>query len=360
MAKTDPTSPSSPIRVGVIAPLSWRVPPRHYGPWERVASLMTEGLVERGVEVTLFASADSQTAGRLEAVCPRPYSEDLTLDPKVWECLHISHAFEMARQGAFDIVHNHYDFMPLSYSGLVPEVPVVTTIHGFSSEKIVPVYEKYSEQPNHYYVSISDADRHPRLKYAATIYHGIEMEGFPFSPEPVDPPYLLFFGRIHPHKGVAGAIAFAREAGLPLKIAGIVQDEAYFEREVVPYLKPGVVDYLGAVGPDDRAALLGGAMVLLHLIHFDEPFGLSVVESMACGTPVLAHARGSMNELIQEGVNGFLMEEGADAREALAKVAALDRAAVRASVQERFSVARMVDAYLALYRHILEPVAGTK
>ncbi|HWL51153.1 MAG TPA: glycosyltransferase family 4 protein [Chthoniobacteraceae bacterium] len=348
---------SSTLRVGVIAPLSWRVPPRHYGPWELVTSLMVEGLVERGVEVTLFASADSQTAGRLEAVCPRPYSEDETLDPKVWECLHISHAFEMARQGAFDIVHNHYDFLPLSYSGLVPEVPVVTTIHGFSSEKIVPVYEKYSERSNHYFVSISNADRHPRLKYAATIYHGIELEAFPFSPVADDPPYLLFFGRIHPDKGVAAAIAFARATGLPLKIAGIVQDEAYFQREVEPYLQPGRVDYLGPVGPDQRASLLGGALVLLHLIHFDEPFGLSVVESMACGTPVLAHARGSMTELIENGVNGFLMKEGADAREALAGVAALDRAVVRASVEERFSVGRMAEAYLALYRRILEPGA---
>src|SRR6476660_2714067 len=158
------------LRVAVLAPISWRVPPRNYGPWEQFASLLTEGLVERGVDVTLFATGDSETAGRLVSIVPRGYSEDPNADPKVSECLHIAHAFE--RAGEFDVIHNSFDFLPLTYSGLV-ETPVLTTIHGFSSEQIVPVFEKYNG--GGYYVAISDADRHERLDYAATIHHGIDL-----------------------------------------------------------------------------------------------------------------------------------------------------------------------------------------
>jgi len=341
-----------PLRIAILAPISWRTPPRHYGPWEAVASSLAEGLVKRGVDVTLFATADSRTAGRLVATAPRPFSEDPSLDPKVWECLHIARAFEHGAAGEFDLLHNHFDFLPLSYSALVPGLPVVTTIHGFSSEAILPVYQRYSGCPGHHYVAISQADRHPSLRYAATIHHGIPP--LPFSPEHRG--YLLFFGRIHPDKGTADAIALARAAGLPLRIAGIIQDEAYFEREVAPLLEPGRVDYLGPVGPDQRAGLLGGAIALLHLIHFDEPFGLSVAEALWCGTPVIAHRRGSMPELIREGESGFLVEEGAATPKLvalLAQAARLDRRAVRASARHRFSVERMVDDYLNLYRRIL-------
>src|SRR5919197_2925024 len=185
----------------MLAPISWRVPPRHYGPWERVVSLLTEGLVERGVDVTLFATADSMTAGGLESVCPRPLMEDRSLEPKVWEGLHIGHAFERARELQFDLIHNHYDFMPLPYTRLV-DIPVVTTIHGFSSERILPVYQRYDDRVA--YVSISDADRRPSLTYVRTVYHGIALEEFTLRERHGD--YLLFFGRIHPDKGVAEAV----------------------------------------------------------------------------------------------------------------------------------------------------------
>jgi len=269
------------MRIAMLAPIAWRVPPRHYGPWERVVWLLTEGLVDRGVDVTLFATADSQTRARLIAVCPRPYEEDPSLDPKVWECLHISEVFE--RAGEFDLIHNHFDFLPLSYSGLV-RTPVLTTIHGFSSERILPVYRKYNRRT--YYVSISNADRHPDLDYVATVYHGIDLESFTLRTEPGD--YLLFFGRMHPDKGAREAIEVARRSGMPLKMAGIIQDRAYFEQEVAPFIDGRQIQYLGSVGPADRDRLLGGAYALLHLINFDEPFGLSVVEAMACGTPVVA------------------------------------------------------------------------
>lgn len=340
---------TAPLRIAILSPISWRTPPRHYGPWEAVASALAEGLVERGVEVTLFATADSQTAGRLVATAPRPFSEDLSLDPKAWECLHIATAFEHAAAGEFDLLHNHFDFLPLSYSALVPELPVVTTIHGFSSEAILPVYQRYSGRPGHHYVAISQANRHPSLRYAATIPHGIAP--LPFSPRHRG--YLLFFGRIHPQKGTADAIHLARAAGVPLRIAGIIQDEDYFQREVAPWLEPGRVDYLGPVGPDQRPDLLGGALALLHLIHFDEPFGLSVAEALWCGTPVIAHRRGSMPELIREGENGFLVEEGEATAALVTRAARLERQRVRASAEGRLSAARMVDDYLRLYRRIL-------
>jgi hypothetical protein len=208
--------------VGVLAPIAWRVPPRHYGPWEQFASLLTEGLVKRGVEVTLFATADSLTRARLVGTAPAGYAEDPTLDAKVWEALHIATVFE--RAGEFDLIHNSFDFLPLSFSRLV-DAPVVTTIHGFSSERIVPVFERYADVGH--YVAISDADRHPRLDYAATIHHGIEMADF--EPGTGHGGYLLFFGRIHPDKGTAEAIEVAERSGVPLVIAGIVQDHAYFD-----------------------------------------------------------------------------------------------------------------------------------
>ncbi len=333
----------------MLAPIAWRVPPRHYGPWERVVSLLTEGLVAAGVEVTLFATADSLTSTRLEAVCPRPYEEDRTLDAKVWEGLHIAHAFE--RANGFDLIHNHFDFLPLCFSDLVT-TPVVTTIHGFSSPRILPVYRRYDRTTH--YVSISNADRYPALSYAATVYHGIDFGEFTLQRDPGD--YLLFFGRIHPDKGAADAVRVAQRSGMPLLLAGIIQDETYFEREIAPHLNEKI-RYLGSVGPDERDKLLGGAYALLHLIHFDEPFGLSMVEAMACGTPIIATRRGSVPEVVQGGLSGFIVEAGdavEEALNALPKVATLERAAVRRYAQGRFEVRHMVAGYLKVYKDILD------
>lgn len=335
------------MRVAMLSPIAWRTPPRHYGPWERVVSLLTEGLVGRGVDVTLFASADSVTSGTLHAVVPRPYEEDKTLDPKVWECLHISELFEMAND--FDLIHNHFDFLPLSYSGLT-KTPVLTTIHGFSSQKILPVYKKYNGKVH--YVSISDADRSPELTYLATVYHGIDIESFTMKDSPGD--YLLFFGRIHPEKGTREAIEIARQAGRDLVIAGVVQDEQYFRREVEPLLDGRRAHFIGSVGPEKRNELLGGGLALLHPISFDEPFGLSVVEANACGMPVIAFPRGSMREIICHGVNGFLVDDVSAAVEAVNRIPEISRRDCRRIVEERFTRDRMVDEYLRLYRQILE------
>jgi glycosyltransferase involved in cell wall biosynthesis len=338
------------LRVGMLAPIAWRVPPLHYGPWERVVSILTEGLVTRGVDVSLFATANSITHARLTAVAPRGYAEDASLDAKVYECLHIAAAFEQASNGKFDILHNHFDFLPLTYSRLV-STPVVTTVHGFSSERILPVYREYNSTTH--LVAISASDRRADLDYAATIHHGIPLDEFTFRAGAGD--YLLFFGRIHPDKGVSEAIEVARRSGQKLVLAGIVQDAEYFRTAVEPFVDGQQIRYVGSVGPAERDALLGGATALLHLIQFDEPFGLSVVEAMATGTPVIAFRRGSMAELIDDGVTGFLVAPGDvdGAVVAVGRIGELDRKAARAHVERHFSAERMVDEYLQLYRRLL-------
>jgi glycosyltransferase involved in cell wall biosynthesis len=334
------------MRVAMLSAISWRTPPRAYGPWELVTSLLTEALVARGVDVTLFATLDSETSGTLAGVAPRGYSEDSHLDPKVWEALHISHLFERASE--FDLIHNQADFMPLIFAHMV-ETPMVTTIHGLSSPKILPVYEKYDKRVH--YVSISNADRAPSLTYAATIHHGIEIERFPFCAEGGES--LLFFGRIHPDKGAGEAIRAARAAGRRLIMCGLIQDEAYHAREVQPFIDDKQVVFRGLVGSDERPSALGRAKALLHLIGFDEPFGLSVIEAMACGTPVIAYRRGSMAELIEDGVTGFLVDSFDEAVEAIGRIGEIDRGACRRAVAESFTLDTMADRYLALYRKLI-------
>lgn len=335
------------MKIAMLSPLSWRTPPRHYGPWENVVSLLTEQLVSMGIEVTLFASGDSITAGKLVSVCKRPYSEDSTIDPKVWECLHISELFKHADE--FDLIHNHYDFLPLSYSDFT-HTPVVTTIHGFSSPAILPVYKKYNNSTH--YVAISEADKSAELDYIATVHHGLDLNQFAYQPKAED--YLLFLGRIHPDKGVHDAIEVARQTGKRLIIAGIVQDENYFKKQIEPCIDGSKVEYIGSVGPEKRQEIMGGAQAMLHLIHFDEPFGLSVVESMACGTPVIAYDRGSMPELIQHDKTGFIVDDLETAVQAVDKINTLDRRACRDDIKKRFTSRHMAHKYVEVYHKILE------
>jgi len=340
------------MRIAMLAPIAWRTPPCHYGPWESVVSLLSEGLIDRGVEVTLFATGDSKTRGKLHAVCAQGYEEDHDIIPKVWESLHISEVFE--RAGDFDLIHNHFDFLPLTYSGLV-ETPVITTIHGFSSPGILPVYQKYNRRVA--YVSISNADRSPELDYIGTIHHGIDLHQFEFQPNPEG--YLLFFGRIHPDKGAREAIEIARKSNKKLILAGIIQDDAYYQEHVEPYLDNVHVSYIGSVGPSRRNQLLGGASALLHPIHFDEPFGLSIIEAMACGTPTIAFNRGSMPELIHHGENGFLVNRCSEAVQCVGQIQEIDRSQCRKTVEQKFTVGRMADEYINVYQKLLEsPLCG--
>jgi glycosyltransferase involved in cell wall biosynthesis len=334
------------LKVAVLAPVAWRTPPRHYGPWEQMASNLTEGLVKAGLEVTLFAAGDSMTKAKLQYVIDAGYEENRNQDAKVVECLHISNLMEQADQ--FDIVHNHFDFLPLTYSGLI-NTPVITTIHGFSSEKIIPVYKKYNA--NTHYVSISNANRHAELQYLSTVYNGIETDQFEFNDSPDD--YLLFFGRIHPDKGTADAIKIANLSGKKLIIAGIIQDQNYFKEQVEPYFNESII-FIGAAGPDKRNELLGNALALLHPIHFEEPFGLSVAEAMTCGTPVIAYNRGSMPELIRDGETGFLVDNIEEAVKAVLKVKEINRLYCRTWAIEKFSAKKMAEDYIALYHQILD------
>lgn len=333
------------MKIAVLSPVAWRTPPRHYGPWEQMASNVTEGLVNAGMEVTLFATADSLTSAKLEAVVHSGYEEDRTQDAKVGECMHISHLMEKAHQ--FDVIHNHFDFLPLTYSRLIP-TPILTTIHGFSSSRIIPVYQNYNATTH--YVSISHSDRRPELDYLATVYNGIRADDFIFTEYPEE--YLLFFGRIHPDKGTAEAIQIARQSKLKLLIAGIIQDQDYFDERVKPFLDEQVV-FLGSAGPEKRSELLGKARALLHPISFDEPFGLSVAEAMLCGTPVIAFDRGAMPELIRHEQTGFLVSTVSGAVEAVHQMGRISRSHCREWALTHFTQEKMVADYLGLYQQIL-------
>lgn len=347
------------MHIAMLAPIAWRTPPRHYGPWENVASLLTEGIVSRGHRVTLYATADSETSATLHAVCPKGYEEDTTLIPKVWECLHISELFEHADAHDYDLIHNHFDFLPLTYTGLT-RIPVLTTIHGFSSPGILPVYKKYNGKVS--YVSISDADRSPELDYIRTIHHGIDIGQFDFEPEPEPEPddYLLFFGRIHPDKGAREAIEIARGCNRKLIMAGIIQDPIYYEQYIAPRIDNEKTVFIGSAGPEARNRLLGKAFALLHPILFNEPFGLSVVESMACGTPVIAFDKGSMPELIEHGSSGFLVKTVDEAITAVSQIPKIERAYCRRCVERHFTTDRMVDEYIEVYKMIVEEFRGLK
>jgi glycosyltransferase involved in cell wall biosynthesis len=332
------------MKVALLGPIAWRTPPKHYGPWEQITSLLAEGLARRGVDVTLFATLDSQTAAALDGVSAHGYAEDDTLDGRVWEALHVSHALE--RSAEFDLMHNHLDWLPLAFSQHC-RTRLVTTIHGFSAPKILPAYQAASSA----YVSISDADRVPELNYCATVHHGIELSRFTFSATGGED--LVVLGRIHPDKGIADAIEIANQAGRRLKIAGPIQDQAYFEERVAPRVDGDKVCYLGSVGPEQRADLLASAAALLHPIAFAEPFGLSVVEAMAAGTPVIAYSKGAMPEVIDEGVTGFLVSDITAAVAAVESAITLHRADIRRTAERRFSADHMVDRYLAIYASLL-------
>lgn len=332
------------MKVALLGPVAWRTPPRHYGPWEQVTSLLAEGLTARGVDVTLFATLDSITSGSLDGVCPRGYADDPSVDGRVWEAMHVAHA--LSRSAEFDLVHNHLDWLPLAFAGHC-RAPLLTTVHGFSGAGILPAYARALSA----YVSISDSDRAPELDYVATVHHGVDLTSLPFNPR--EGHGLVAFGRIHPDKGTRTAIEIARRAELPLTICGIVQDQRYFDEEVVPHIDGEQVKFLGSVGPELRGEILGGAAALLHPIAFDEPFGLSVVESMSCGTPVIAFRRGSMPEVVDPGVTGFLVDTIDEAVSAASRIAEIDRAGCRAQAERRFGVDRMVTSYLRVYRDIV-------
>ncbi len=344
------------LRLAVLAPISRPTPPAGYGPWEQVAGDIAAGMVARGLDVTLFATGDSQTAARLISVAPRGLEEDRGLDAEVFSALHTAAVFERAHE--FDLIHNSFDWKPLTYALATPAPPLLTTIHGFSRPPILAAY--YAAAERSFYCSISDSDRDPGLAYLSTAYNGIDPGAFTFNDRPGD--YLVFLGRFHEEKGAHLAIEIAKRAGVRLKIAAIHQDREYFRTRVEPHIDGDRIQFLGEVERDERDALLGGALALVHMTTRPERFGLVLVEAMACGTPVLGARMGSIPEIVVDGVTGFLCDDVDQAVARVPQLAALDRSACRERVEAEFTVTRMVDRYYEAYRQVLasgSPPAAT-
>jgi mannose-6-phosphate isomerase-like protein (cupin superfamily) len=335
------------MRIAILAPIERQSRPPHESRLQQSVSLLAQGLVRRGIDVTLFGSAGAQQSTDLRVVVRHPYGDSQGLDSAAWEALHISELFERALD--FDLIHNCLGSIPLTYSGMV-ETPVLTTIHGWPLAAGLPIYRKYNHRS--FYVSVSDSARSPELTYTATIHPGIDLEAFPFQERSQD--LLAFIGPIRAETGAREAIEIAQPAGKTLIIAGLSQDEIYFQTQVEPFLDSSEIKYVGALGPHERAELLGKATALLHPITFDEPFSFSAVEANACGTPVIAFARGAMPELITDGQNGFLVKDVTEAVAAVDHLDSLSREECRRIAEERFSAHRMVQDYHQVYARIVE------
>jgi glycosyltransferase involved in cell wall biosynthesis len=334
-------------RIAILAPVAWRTPPREYGAWETVASNITEGLVARGwKDVTLFATKESITKAKLVGWIDKGYEEDKSQIPLVSTCFHISKVMERAHE--FDLIHNNFDYLPLTYLPLI-STPMLTTIHGFSDPDILRVYRDHKDT---YYVSISDSDRDKELPYLATVYNGIDLSNLTFRPTPGDK--LVHYGRIHMDKGTHLAVGLAKKCGKDLIIAGIIQDQQYFEDLVKPHINDTSIRFIGPVNPVQRDALLKEAYAVIHLNTIPERFGLVMAESNAAGVPVIAMDLGSCREVIADGQTGYLVNNVDEAVEAVAKIDSIDRKQCRRRVEEHFTIDRMVSGYEKVYAEIFE------
>jgi glycosyltransferase involved in cell wall biosynthesis len=341
------------MRIAQVAPLFESVPPQGYGGTERIVSYLTNELVRRGHEVTLFASGDSRTLARLVPVVERAsrldaVTHDLLRAEFIRELgLVFSHASD------FDVIHCHVDYLAFPFDDLTP-TPTVHTIHGrLDLPYLVPVYRQFRTVP---LVSISDAQRAPLdplgVRWAGTVYHGLPPDRYAFSPQ--DRGYLAFLGRLAPEKQPDLAIEVARRLGLPLKIAAKIDaaDQEYFDRVISPLLDDPLVEFQGEIGEEAKAAFLGGAKALLFPIDWPEPFGLVMIEAMACGTPVVARPCGSVPEIVADGRTGFLASTLIELVEAVKRLDEIDRAECRRQVEQRFSVSRMTEEYERIYRRL--------
>ncbi|NJO57730.1 MAG: glycosyltransferase family 4 protein [Richelia sp. RM2_1_2] len=339
------------MRIAQVAPLRERVPPPSYGGIELVVAHLTDELVRRGHEVTLFASGDSLTLAKLEAVCDRA----LRLDPNVsnydaYELLEISQVYQRAAE--FDLIHSHNGVLTLASAGLVT-TPTVHTLHHSFNQDTAKIYTHHYKQP---YVSISDSQRQVDLNYVGTVYNGIDEKNYPFIAEPENPPYLAFLGRFSPEKGPHHAISIAKQTGWNLRMAGKVDevDRKFFEQEIAPHIDGKQIQFFGEVTHNEKAELLGNAAITLFPITWQEPFGLVMIESMATGTPVIATNLGSVPEVVSHGVSGFVCQSYEEIAAMIPKALELSRHGCRKYVEDRFTVNKMVDGYEAVYRKILE------
>ena len=335
------------LKVAILGAISWPTPPPGYGPWEQVAYNIARGLTARGADVTLFATANSSSPGKLAAIVPVGLNEDPALNGEVFTELHVASLF--ARAAEFDLIHNNLDWKPLLYALATGGPPLITTVHGFSSPQILAAY--YAGAARSFFCSISDADRDPGLSYLATTYNGIDPAEWTYRENAGE--YLLFLGRFHPEKGAHLAIEIARRAGIRLRLAGIPHDDAYFRECVQPYIDGDAVQFLGHVQGRARDELVGGALALVHMTTRPERFGLTLIEAMACGTPVLGARMGSIPEIVVDGETGFLCDDVAAAVTRVSQLASVSRRACRTRVETTFSIDRMIDRYEAAYADAL-------
>jgi glycosyltransferase involved in cell wall biosynthesis len=342
------------MHIAQIAPLTEAIPPKLYGGTERVVSWLTEELIALGHEVTLFASGDSITSARLEAVWPRALRLDGSVrDPNALHMLMLEHVYQCASE--FDFLHFHLDYYPWSLFSR-QRTPHLTTLHGrLDLPEHQPVFDMFPSVP---VVSISNAQRRPlpQAHWVRTVHHGLPEQLL--MPKPVRPSYFAFLGRIAPEKGVDRAIRIAQHCGVPLKIAAKVDkvDEEYFHEQIKPLLASTNVEFIGEIGDKDKSEFLSGALVLLVPIDWPEPFGLVMIEAMACGTPVIAFNRGSAPEIVDDGVTGFVVEDTNGAIGAVDRLGHLSREKVRKRFEQRFTARRMAQDYLSTYRSVMDAV----
>src|SRR3954468_21992163 len=342
------------MRIAQVAPLTEAVPPKLYGGTERVVYWLTEELVALGHDVTLFASGDSQTSAKLEATWPKALRLDGSVrDPNALHMVMLERVRQKCDEEEFDFLHFHLDYYPFSLFCRQP-TPFVTTLHGrLDLPEHQPVFTTFSDIP---VISISNAQRRPvpQANFIATIHHGLPEKLL--TPQPVTPGYLAVLGRIAPEKGVERAIRIAIRCGIPLKIAAKVDraDEEYYEEIIRPLMDHPLIDYIGEIGDREKADFLSGALALLLPIDWPEPFGIVMIEAMACGTPVIAFNRGSVPEIVDEGVTGFVVEDEISAVAAVRRIGQIDRGGVRKQFEKRFTARRMALDYLAAYRSLME------
>lgn len=340
----------------MLAPITHQIPPIGYGPWEQVVGNLTDGLIAAGHDVTLFACAGARTAANLKATVPFPLADwpnDDTLDHRIWEEIHVATVAEAVSESAFDIVHAHLNVHPLGFAGLL-DTPMITTLHGAAwNRSIHPALARYAHLP---FVSLSDSERsfYPELNYVATVNNGIDCDQFVFSDVPGE--FLLFAGRMAPEKQPQVAVEVAHRSGLPLKLAGPIEDthQGYFESEVAPLLDGQRVEYLGELRRADLIELYPKAAALLMPLAWDEPFGLVVVEALASGTPVIGWRRGALPELIRHGATGAIVDDVESAIGAIDDLPGIDRRECRRDAEARFSVDTMTRGYASAYRQVID------
>jgi glycosyltransferase involved in cell wall biosynthesis len=340
------------MKIAQVAPLWESVPPKLYGGTERIVSYITEELVRMGHDVTLFASGDSETAARLEAVCPQALRLNTGIFNRDAPMIMLQER-SLGATGGFDVIHSHLDFLGFPLARRNPR-PVVTTLHGrLDLPELQPVFREYAEMP---LVSISDAQRQPLpwANWHATIYHGLPRNLYSFHPQPQQ--YLAFLGRISPEKRPDHAIEVAKCSGIPLRMAAKVDpaDLQYYESEIEPLLDHPLIEFIGEISDEEKDNFVGNALALVCPYDWPEPFGLVLIEALACGTPVLAYRRGAIPEIIDNGVTGFVSENLSEMAEAVGRLGEIDRRRCRDAFEERFTVDRMARNYVALYKRIIE------